>query len=360
MGEKTEKATPKRLRDARKKGQVAKSQDFPSAITFIVSMSATFSMGSFFFKRLGGFLTSIFSTATKEHDPIVTLHYFKQCLGLILSTSLPILVLVAIVGMLVGFLVVGPIFSMEVLTPNLKKFNPVDNIKQKFKVKTLIELLKSVFKIFGSAFILYIIAKKNVELLISSAGLSPLAIAVIFKTILYKAVFAIGIFFLLIAVIDLIYQRRNFSNELKMEKFEVKQEYKDTEGNPEIKSRRRQIAQEIAYDDNFNHIQHAKTIVSNPKDIAVAIGYAPEKYKAPWIIAMGIDKRAKKIILEAEKYNIPIMRNVPLAHQLWEEGKELKFIPESTYEAIGEILLYITSLGAQNFDNQRFNQNDNK
>ncbi|EPP35671.1 type III secretion, YscU/HrpY family protein [Chlamydia ibidis] len=358
MGEKTEKATPKRLRDARKKGQVAKSQDFPSAVTFIVSMFMAFSLSSFFFKHLGSFLVSIFKEAPLNHDPRVTLYYLHNCLILILTTSLPLLGAVGFVGIIVGFLVVGPTFSTEVFKPDLKKFNPIDNLKQKFKIKTLIELLKSVFKIFGAALILYITIKNRVPLIIETAGASPLTTAIIFKQVLYKAVTSIGIFFLVVAVLDLVYQRHNFAKELKMEKFEVKQEFKDTEGNPEIKGRRRQIAQEIAYEDPSSQIKHASAVVSNPKDIAVAIGYMPEKYKAPWIIAMGINLRAKRILQEAERYGIPIMRNVPLAHQLWDEGKELKFIPESTYEAIGEILLYITSLNAQNPDNKNINQPD--
>ncbi|WP_201456861.1 type III secretion system export apparatus subunit SctU [Chlamydia sp. 17-3921] len=356
MGEKTEKATPKRLRDARKKGQVAKSQDFPSAITFIVSMFLAFSLSSFFFQHLGGFLVSSLKQAPINHDPRLAVFYLKNCLTLILTTSLPLLGAVAIAGLIVGFLVVGPTFSTEVFKPDLKKFNPIDNIKQKFKIKTLIELLKSIFKIFGAALILYLVLKNRVSLIIETAGVSPIITAYIFKQIFYKAITSIGIFFIVVAVLDLVYQRFNFSKELKMEKFEVKQEFKDTEGNPEIKGRRRQIAQEIAYEDPSSQIKHASTVVSNPRDIAIAIGYMPEKYKAPWIIAMGINLRAKRILAEAEKYNIPIMRNVPLAHQLWDEGKELKFIPESTYEAIGEILLYITSLQAQNLNTKNVNQ----
>lgn len=358
MGEKTEKATPKRLRDARKKGQVAKSQDFPSAVTFIVAMSMVFSLTSFFAKNLGGFLISIFKLAPLQHEPLVTLYYLKNALLLILTTSLPLLVAVGFVGVIVGFLVVGPTFSTEVFKPDIKKFNPIDNLKQKFKLKTLIELIKSILKIFGAALILYITVKNRASLIIETAGVPPLVTAEIFKQILYKAVISIGIFFIVVAILDLVYQRHNFAKELKMEKFEVKQEFKDTEGNPEIKGRRRQIAQEIAYEDPSNQIKRATTVVSNPKDIAIAIGYMPEKYKAPWIIAMGTDLRAKRIIAEAEKYGIPIMRNVPLAHQLWDEGKELKFIPESTYEAVGEILLYITSLNAQNTDNKTINQPD--
>lgn len=358
MGEKTEKATPKRLRDARKKGQVAKSQDFPSAITFIVSMSMAFYLSSFFYQHLGGFLVSTLIQAPINHDPRLALYYLKNCLTLILTASLPLLVSVGVIGLIVGFLIVGPVFSTEVFKPDIKKFNPIENIKQKFKVKTLIELLKSVFKIFGAALILYVVLKNRVPLIIETAGVAPIVTAQIFKQIFYKAVTSIGIFFVVVAVLDLVYQRHNFSKELKMEKFEVKQEFKDTEGNPEIKGRRRQIAQEIAYEDPSSQIKHASTVVSNPKDIAVAIGYMPEKYKAPWIIAMGINLRAKRILAEAEKYGIPIMRNVPLAHQLWDEGKELKFIPESTYEAIGEILLYITSLQAQNPNMKNINPSD--
>ncbi len=360
MGEKTEKATPKRLRDARKKGQVAKSQDFPSAITFIVAIFTLFSLASYFANNLGGFLASVLKTAPTHHDPRVTLYYLHNCLLLILTTSLPLLGAVAIVGLLVGFLVVGPTFSTEVFKPDIKKFNPIDNLKQKFKLRTLIELLKSIFKIFGAALILYITLKNRVSLVIETAGVSPIVTAAIFKEILYRAVISIGMFFIVVAVLDLVYQRHNFAKELKMEKFEVKQEFKDTEGNPEIKGRRKQIAQEIAYEDPSSQIKHATTVVSNPKDIAIAIGYMPEKYKAPWIIAMGINLRAKRILAEAEKYSIPIMRNVPLAHQLWDEGKELKFIPESTYEAVGEILLYITSLNAQNPDNKNLNRSDNQ
>ncbi|WP_213318405.1 type III secretion system export apparatus subunit SctU [Chlamydiifrater volucris] len=358
MGEKTEKATPKRLRDARKKGQVAKSQDFPSAVTFIVSMTTAFYLANFFYEQLGSFLSSVLIQAPTNHEPRVTLFYLHKCLLLILTTSLPLLGVVSVIGLLIGFLIVGPTFSTEVFKPDLKKFNPIDNLKQKFKLKTFIELMKSVLKIFGAALILYFTIKGRAALLIETAGISPIASAEIFKQILLKATTSIGIFFLVVAVADLVYQRHNFAKELKMEKFEVKQEFKDTEGNPEIKGRRRQIAQEIAYEDSSSQIKHASAVVSNPRDIAIAIGYMPEKYKAPWIIAMGADYRARKIIEEAEKYNIPVMRNVPLAHQLWEEGKELKFIPESTYEAIGEILLYVTSLNAQNSNAKDLNKDD--
>jgi type III secretion protein U len=346
MAEKTEKATPKKLRDARKKGQVAKSQDFPSALTFIAAIAITLYLGDFLYDQIVGYMLEIFNNATKTNLAVTAPYFLKKMITVMLTASLPIAVIVSIIGVLVGFLIVGPTFAVEVFKPNFKKFNPVENLKQKFKMKTLVELLKSIFKIFGAAVLLYFAIYHDIETLTATVAIPPEVSLQVFKKIIYKVAVWIGVYFILIAVFDLIYQRMNFSKEMKMEKFEVKQEYKDTEGNPEIKSKRRQIAQEIAYDEGTTQIRRAKAVVTNPHDIAVVIGYEPEKYKAPWIIAMGTEKRALAIIAEAEKYNIPIMRNVPLAHQLLDEGEVNHLIPETTYDAIGEILLYVATLRA--------------
>jgi len=347
MAEKSEKATPKKLRDARKKGQVAKAQDFPGAITFIVAVALTMYMLNFLYEKIGGFTLQIFQIAAVTDLTKTAPFFLRELINLILITSLPVAGAVAIVGILVGFLVVGPTFSVEVLKPDIKKFNVVENLKQKFKMKTFIELIKSVLKLFGAGLLIYLVARVHIKDLVITPTLPPLAGYLIFQSIIYKVVVIIGIYFLLIATADLLYQKYNFGKEMKMEKFEVKQEYKDTEGNPEIKGKRRQLAQEIAYDDGAGQVRRARTVITNPNDIACAIGYEPEKYKAPWIIEMGSGVRAAMIIRIAERYDIPIMRNVPLAHQLLDEGEVSKFIPESTYEAIGEILLFVESLRAR-------------
>ncbi len=344
MAEKTEKATPKKLKDARKKGQVAKSQDFPSAVTFIVAIALTLYLSGFLYRQLGGFMIQMFTIAPHVDVVATAPFYLQEMIKIILISSLPIAGLVAVVGVLIGFLIVGPTFAVEVFKPNFKKFNPVENLKQKFKMKTVVELIKSIFKIFGAAVLIYFAVKNSIGDLVATAALPPIGGAIIFEKIVFKVILWVGIYFILIAIADLAYQRHNFSKEMKMEKFEVKQEYKDTEGNPEIKGKRRQLAQEIAYDEGTTQIRRAKAIITNPKDIAVAIGYEPDRYAAPWIIAIGTEIQARAIIVAAERYKVPIMRNVPLAHQLLEEGQVNKFIPESTYDAIGELLLYIESL----------------
>ena len=235
MADKSEKATPKKLRDARKKGQVAKSQDFPSAVTYIAAITLTLFLSGFLFNQLGGFLLQTFMLATKTDLTISYGYFMDEMIKVILWASLPIAILVSFVGVIVTFLIVGPVFSMEALKPDIKKFNVVENIKQKFKMKVVFDLLKSMFKIFGSALIIYLAVRDSVGDLIATTTLPPLASAMVFKQILIKVILWTGIFFALISIIDLMYQKHVFAKEMKMEKFEVKQEYKDTEGNPEIK-----------------------------------------------------------------------------------------------------------------------------
>jgi type III secretion protein U len=350
MAEKTEKATPKKLRDARKKGQVAKSQDFPAAFTFIVAIGLTLGLATNIYRYLATYILMCFKlipevSLINQIGPI-----FTQTMSTIIQATLPIAGITALAGVLVSFLVTGPVFSMEVFKPNFKKFNPVENIKQKFKFKTLFEILKSMFKIGGAAILIYTVVDTSLPDLVQTAGLPVLSSALLFNAFLTKVVIRVGIFFIAIAIFDLIYQKKTFAKEMKMEKFEVKQEYKDTEGSPEIKGKRRQIAQEIAYEEGPSAVKRAKAVVTNPTHFAVAIGYEPEKYPAPFILAKGMDRIAEAIIREADKYNVPIMRNVALARELYENGKIYEYIPPETYDAVAEILRLISSIESEPFE----------
>lgn len=343
MAEKTEKATPKKLRDARKKGQVAKSQDFPSAITFIAAIAFTLGLSGSIYTQISDFLVSCFRASSTIDMEAQGGALIKQAISVILATSLPIAGIVAVIGVIVNFLIVGPVFSVEVFKPEFKKFNPVENLKQKFKLKTLFELIKSIFKIGVAAYIIYLVMKKSIGDVIQTAAVPLPVTADLFNEFLVEVVVKVGIFFIIVALLDLVYQKMSFAKQMKMEKFEVKQEYKDSEGNPEIKGKRRHLAQEIAYEEGPSATRRAKAVVTNPEHIAVAIGYEPEKYPAPYILAKGVDLIAQAIIKEAEKYDIPIMRNVPLARTLFESGKVFDYIPIETYEAIAEILRAIGS-----------------
>jgi type III secretion protein U len=241
MAEKTEKATPKKLRDARKKGQVAKSQDFPSAFTFVVSISTTLLMTTYLYQTLAGYIVSTFRLSSTNIDLQNRAGgFFSEAIMVIFNTSIPILVITACMGVLVSFIVVGPMFSLEAMKPDIKRMNPVTNLKNMFKLKTFVELIKSILKILGALILIYSVVHASIPEIVQTAGIPIIGSASIFGDFLYKVIIRVGIFFVAIAIFDLVYQKRNFSKEMKMEKFEVKQEYKDTEGDPHIKGRRRQ------------------------------------------------------------------------------------------------------------------------
>lgn len=348
MAEKTEKATPKKLRDARKKGQVAKSQDFPSAFTFVVSISATLLSAGYLFEQMASYLAYTFRSVSGNIDMENRAGgYLFQCIMVIFNCSLPISVVTALVGLLVNFLVIGPVFSSEAMKPDLKRLNPVTNIKNMFKVRTLIELLKSVLKITGAIILIYSVVYNSLPEIIATASLPVMGAAEVFSNFLFKVIIRVGIFFLMIAIFDLAFQRQQFAKEMKMEKFEVKQEYKDTEGDPHMRSRRRQVAQEMAYQEGPASARRAKAIITNPIHIAVAIGYQPEVHTAPWILTMGAGLMADQIIRHAEEAHIPVMRNVALAQTLYHKGRISDYIPEETFQAMAEILQWLAKIEEQ-------------
>jgi len=348
MGEKTEKATPKKLRDARKKGQVAKSQDLPAAFTFIVSIWVTMGMSVSLYHYLGDFLRSVFLLSGHQNLSTILGTLWYEAIKVIFMASIPILLAVTAVGVMVNFLAVGPVFSMDVFKFDIKKFDPIQNLKGKFKLKTLVELLKSCLKISIACYIIYTVVYASLPVLAASAAQPVHKSILIFYYFLMEVIVKVGLFFLVIAVADFVYQKKTFANEMKMEKFEIKQEYKNSEGDPHIKGKRKQIAQEIAYSDGpTGGIKGASALVTNPTHLAIALGYDKEMDKAPYIIAMGEALLAERMIVIAKQNNIPIVRNIKLAHELWDGGDVNEFVDEKLYNAVAKLLQYVAALGTE-------------
>ena len=345
MAEKSEKATPKKLRDARKKGQVAKSQDFPSAFTFVVSITTILLSTGYLYEVLAGFIISMFKMSSGDVDmENQAAGIFSQAIMVIFNTSMPIMLLTTCVGIFINLIIVGPLFSLEALKPDIKRLNPIDNIKNMFKFKTVFELLKSILKISGALILIYSVVWTQLPEIIATAALPVFGAAQVFSDFLIQVIIRVGIFFLVIAIFDLIFQKRKFAKEMMMEKFEVKQEFKDTEGDPHIKSKRRQTAQEIAYQEGPSAVKRAKAVITNPTHLAVAVEYDADKEPAPRIVTMGKGPVADMILKIAQEYGIPVMRNVPLARILFEKGKISEYIPEETYQAVAEILRWLEGI----------------
>lgn len=345
MADKTEKATPKKLRDAKKKGQVAKSQDLPAAFTFMASVAIVLAFSTTLYHQMADFMIATFSL-TRGQDLISTIvNLFYQANLTIFLASIPTMGLVTVIGVLVTFLSVGPVFAPEVFKFDPKKFNPVDNLKAKFKLKTLVELIKSVLKISIATYIIYTVMYKSIPVLAQTVSMPITGALIVFYAFLVEVIIKVGLFFIVVAVADFIYQKRSFANEMKMEKFEVKQEFKNTEGDPHIKGKRRQIAQEIAYQEGpTGGIKKAQAVVTNPTELAIAIGYERTVDAAPYVLGMGKDLLAKRMVALAKQYNIPVLRNIALAHKLWEEGELYEYVPEDTYEVLSEIIRWVNSL----------------
>lgn len=345
MGEKTEKATPKKLRDAKKKGQIAKSQDLPSAFTFIASIWIVLQMSDFLYHKLGGFIISTFNQISQGNLNLAVAALMMQANEIIFACSMPALVLVSIIGVAINFLTVGPVFAPEVFKFDIKKFDPVQNLKAKFKIKTLVELLKSMAKIGVASWIIYDVMYSSLPVLIRAVSMPMASTLLIFHAFLMEVIIKVGLFFIIVAIADFAYQRKTFAKEMMMEKFEIKQEYKNSEGDPHIKGKRKQIAQEIAYQEGpTGGVKRAQAVVTNPTHLAIAIGYKREVDAAPYILAMGEDVIAERIKSIAEANDIPVVRNISLAHKLWNEGDIYEYVPEDSYEAIAEILRWIASL----------------
>ncbi|MBA3238555.1 MAG: type III secretion system export apparatus subunit SctU [Parachlamydiaceae bacterium] len=348
MGEKTEKASPKKLRDARKKGQLAKSQDLPAAFTFIASIWVTLALSTTLYQQLSDFLVASFRLVSNQDLSNVLATVWGQAVVVIFMASIPVLLAVCCIGVVINFLSVGPCFALEVFKFDIKKFDPIQNLKAKFKLKTLVELLKSCLKIGIASYIIYLVMYDSLPILIQAVSMPMGSALMIFYYFLMEVVVKVGLFFIAVAVADFVYQKKNFASEMKMEKFEVKQEYKNSEGDPHIKGKRKQIAQEIAYSDGPSAgVKQASAIVTNPTEFAIAIGYDRAVDAAPYIIAMGKDLLAGRIVSIAKTHDIPIIRNIKLAHKLWDEGEVHEFVPEDTYEALAEILRWLAALDTE-------------
>lgn len=346
MGEKTEKASPKKLRDAKKKGQVAKSQDLPSAFTFIASIWVVLAMSHFLYEKMGGFIISTFNQIAKGGQldtAIAGLMY--EANQVIFYCSIPALAAVSLLGVVITFLAVGPVFAPEVFKFDIKKFDPVQNLKAKFKLRTLVELIKSLLKVGIASYIIYDVMYSSLPVLIKAVSMPMASVLLIFHAFLMEVIIKVGLFFIIVAVADFVYQKKDFAKEMMMEKFEVKQEYKNSEGDPQIKGKRRQIAQEIAYQEGpTGGVKRAQAIVTNPTHLAIAIGYERDVDAAPYILAMGENLLAERIIKIAKDNSIPIVRNIKLAHKLWDEGDVYEYVPEEAYEAVAQIIKWIAAL----------------
>lgn len=353
-GEKTEKPTPKRIKDARKKGNIAKSKDLSSSILFLITVMLLAVLNKFQSNILITHMSDSIKLAssTKEID----LERASEVLGAagiaMFKVLAPILAVNFVMALAVEFMQVGALFTAETLKPKFDKLNPVNGFKGMFfQKKTYIELLKTILKLVILSAMFYIIFKNNLPELIIAGQRSLWYSASLTGSILFDIAVKIGGLFLIVGVTDFGLQKHLWLKDLMMSKYEVKQEYKQDEGDPHNKAARKRLHRELLQHNSVQDVKKADVVIVNPTHIAVAIRYKKEETPAPQIIAKGEMLMAEKILEIARENNIPVMRNIPLAHALnkLEVGEE---IPEELYEAVAEVLNWVYRMSKQNNPNR--------
>lgn len=352
--EKTEKPTEKRLRDARKKGQVSKSQDLTSALMLITAVCILWLGGTLTATVLVRTMKSGIETAGSFQGELTrdrALEFLNQGvwdLGIALA---PWFIFMFIGAVLYNYIQVGSLFAPESLKPNANKFNPANNFKEKFlKPKQYIELGKTVLKsVITFAVVAAVISSEipNLSLLLSQPAGNVVAYTF---TLILRIGFYVGLIFLGLAVGDFFLQRFLFLKQMRMSKHEVKQEYKESEGDPLIKWMRKNLHREILEQSSIAAVKQADVVVVNPTHVAVALAYDREKMGAPTIVAKGADLIAQQIREIAKESNVPLMRDVPLARELFEFDIDEE-IPEDLYETVAEVLRWVYSLNEENKEN---------
>lgn len=345
--EKTEKPTEKRLRDARKKGQVSKSQDLTSALMLITAVVIFWLSGTITAAVLLKAMQSGIETAGSFTGVLTRERAFEILFQAALDFGLalaPLFIFMIAGAVIYNYVQVGSIFAFEGVKPDFSKLNPAEGFKQKFlKSRPYIELgktiLKSLITFVVVGWVLYSEIPNIVNL--SSQDIN-IIVSYTFGLIL-RIGFYVGLLFLSLAVGDFFLQRFLFLNQMKMSKQEVKQEYKESEGDPLIKWLRRNMHREILAQSSVAAVKTADVVVVNPTHVAVALKYDRANSSAPIVVAKGADLIAKQIREIAKKADVPMMRDVPLARALYELDLDAE-IPEEMYETVAEVLRWVYTL----------------
>jgi flagellar biosynthetic protein FlhB len=346
-GEKTEEPTPERLRKLRQEGNVPKSQDVVMATSFLALFILLAAIFGFIGDKMRELAGLSIQAAFSSHDlSVVVPRLVYAGLRTMVFICGPIFAAAIVLGVSMNLAQIGFLFTTKPITPDFNKVNPIRGFKNLFSAKKLVELLKTLVKFIVIVWLSWVAlrdALRDIALLIR--GELPAGIRVV-GSVIWSFTIKIAGAFLLIAAADYLYQRRRYRKDNMMSKYDVKQEYKQSEGDPHYKAERRRVHQEILSSAGQAAVRNADVVVRNPEHIAIALKYDKEKGTAPQVVAKGSRIWAEKILEAARRYGVPVVRNVPLAHALdkLEVGDE---IPEELYEAVAEILNFVYSLAQE-------------
>ena len=340
MAEKTEQPTAKKLRDARKKGQVANSKDVTSTALLIV-IFAYFGLRRDAVLQTLSEVTAVPALFFNEPFQSALQHTAGACFLVGIRVILPLILLVFLTGIMANTFQFGLLFAPESIKPDFNKLNPMSKLKQIFSLKNLIEFLKSAAKILFLSTLLYFVIRNTLDPLLKTPFLTLNdffnMLPPIMKTFAMNVLFA----YVTVAVLDFMFQRFNHKKQLMMTKDEVKREFKEQEGDPQIKGKRKQFHRELLQGGPAQKTKRASALIVNPTHYAIAIYYNELITPLPIVLAKGIDFQAQLMKKIAAENNIPILEDVPLAHALYDLAEEGRYIPRELIEPIAKVVRWL-------------------
>lgn len=342
-------ASAHKLKKAKEEGQVIKSKDVSTAIFLILMFGLVYALAPLIWHQTAQMFILIFNQIPNQHLADIGYTY----LGVIVLMTLVILVgpflavafLVAIAG---DFFQIGPLVAVKAIEPKFDKLNPVKGFKNLFSIKSLVELVKNILKIIILGIIGYMVFKDHLkELLIIGQAENTLVMISLLGKVLFEFMIKAGVFFLIIGLADYLFQRWKFLQDQKMSFKELKDEFKNTEGDPHVKAALRQRRMQMLQQRMLEAVPTADVVITNPIHVAVALRYMDEVMEAPQVVAKGSELFAEKIKDIAKDHGIPIVENAAVARALFQVVEIDQEIPPEMYQAVAEILMFAWRIKGQ-------------
>lgn len=344
--EKTEEATPRRKQEARKKGQVPRSNELNSVVVLLALFIIINFLGKWFYKEFITYIEQYLSPGelvTELNDSNLGNLLFRHCM-IFLRIFLPLGLGALVIGVVINLVQVGPLFSMEPLRPKFSKLNPIAGLQRLFSPHGFVELAKSIIKLVIVIYFAYSTIREHLFMFLDMFRQSPFDVAMALWRIIYQVAIKICLFLLALALFDYFYQRWEFRKSLRMTKREVKDEFKQTEGNPQIKNKIRQRQRQIAMRRMMQDVPKADVVITNPTHLAIALRYDATKMAAPVVVAKGEGFIAQKIKEIAAANDVVLVENKPLAQAIYKTVDIGESIPENLFQAVAEVLAYVYRL----------------
>lgn len=346
-GEKTEEPSAKKRRDAREEGQILQSKEINTVVILFSCFLGLKFFGTFMTEELSKLMINLFNQISDVESYLHPSNMIYNGMNLLLVFTIivgPILLIAFLSSLVVNYLQVGFLFTTKTLKIKLDRLNPIEGFKKMFSAKALVELAKSVLKITLVGYIAINHGLSQMTKIVKYSNMQPLAFFVNFSDLIFGFVLRILGVLLLLSFMDYFFQWREHEKNLKMSKQELKEEYKQTEGDPIVKGKIKEKQRQMAMSRMMQEIPSADVIITNPTHYAVAIKYEKDKYDAPYLVAKGVDLIAENIKKVAKDNKVPIVENRSLARGIYSSVDIDDPIPEELYEAVAEVLAYVYSL----------------